>query len=165
MGTHLVKPAPPDEDKRWQRVDATMRRTGQNSHSLIETLHTVQEAFGYLNASALRYVAMSLKVPLSHAYGVATFYHYFSLEAQAKHACTVCTGTSCHIRGSGELFAAARDVLGESGHAKPNPQISLLSERCIGPCALGPVVVYDGKVTATENVEELKQRLGKWIAE
>ena len=165
MGTHLVKPAPPDEDKRWQRVDATMRRTGQNSHSLIETLHTVQEAFGYLNPGALRYVAMSLKVPLSRAYGVATFYHYFLLEPKAKHACTVCTGTSCHIRGSGKLFAAARDVLGESGNAKPNSHISLLSERCIGPCALGPVVVYDGQVSATENVETLTQHLGKWVAE
>ena len=165
MGAHLVKPAPPNEDERWKRVDATMRRTGQNSHSLIETLHTVQQAFGHLNASALRYVAMALKVPLSHAYGVATFYHYFSLEPQAKHVCTVCTGTSCHIRGSGELFAAAQDVLGESGRAQPNSHISLIGDRCIGPCALGPVVVYDGKVTATENVETLKQRLEQWIAE
>lgn len=165
MGTRLVKPAPPNEDQRWNRVDATMRRTGQNSHSLIETLHTVQEAFGYLNASALRYVAMTLKVPFSHVYGVATFYHYFSLEPQARHACTICTGTSCHIRGSGELVAAARGVLEESGHAKANSHVSLLSERCIGPCALGPVVVYDGKITATENVETLEQRLGQWIAE
>jgi bidirectional [NiFe] hydrogenase diaphorase subunit len=165
MGTHLAKPAPPDEDKRWKRVDATMRKTGQSSHSLIETLHTVQEAFGYLKPSALRYVATSLKLPLSRAYGVATFYHYFLLEPKAKHACTVCTGTSCHIRGSSALFAAARDVLGESGNAKSNPHVSLLGERCIGPCALGPVVVYDGQVAAAEDVATLKQRLGKWIAE
>ena len=165
MGTHLAKPASPNEDKRWKLVDATMRRTGQNSHSLIETLHAVQQAFGYLNASALRYVAMSLKVPFSHVYGVATFYHYFSLEPKAKHACTVCSGTSCHIRGSGELFTAAQGVLRESGNANSNSHISLLGERCIGPCALGPVVVYDGQVAAAENVETLNQRLERWIAE
>lgn len=165
MGTHLVKPAPPNQDERWKRVDATMRRTGQNSHSLIETLHTVQDAFGHLNAGALQYVAMSLKVPVSHAYGVATFYHCFSLEPQAKHVCTVCIGTSCHIRGSGELFGAAQNALEESGRAQPDSHISLMGEGCIGPCALGPVVVYDGKVTPTENVATLKQHLAKWIAE
>src|SRR5215467_1269923 len=131
MATHIQKPAPPNQDQRWKLVDATMRRTGQNPHSLIETLHTVQEVFGYLSASALRYVAMSLKVPLSQAYGVATFYHYFVLEPKAKHACTVCTGTSCHIRRSGELFAAAREVLPKSGSAKSNARISLLGERCV----------------------------------
>jgi bidirectional [NiFe] hydrogenase diaphorase subunit len=165
MATYTRKPAPPNQDERWKLVDATMRRTGQNPRSLIESLHTVQEAFGYLSASALRYVAESLKVPLSHAFGVATFYHYFVLEPEAKHACTVCTGTSCHIRGSGELFAAARDVLPKSGNTNPNARISLLGERCIGPCSLGPVVVYDGQVSAAENVETLKQRLQKWMAE
>ena len=69
----FVKPAPPSADKRWKLVDATIRRTGQQSRGLIETLHTVQEAFGYLDEQALRYVAKSLRVPLSRAFGVATF--------------------------------------------------------------------------------------------
>ncbi len=59
----LAKSAPPNEDKRWKLVDATMRRMGQQSRGLIETLHTVQEAFGYLDEQALRYVAASLRVP------------------------------------------------------------------------------------------------------
>jgi bidirectional [NiFe] hydrogenase diaphorase subunit len=54
-------------------VDATTRRHGRQSHALIESLHTVQEAFGYLDLDALRYVAAALRVPLSQIYGVATF--------------------------------------------------------------------------------------------
>jgi bidirectional [NiFe] hydrogenase diaphorase subunit len=73
MATYVVKPAAPNQDKRWKFVDATMRRMGQQSRSLIETLHTVQEAFGYLDEQALRYVAGSLRVPLSRAYGVQLF--------------------------------------------------------------------------------------------
>jgi bidirectional [NiFe] hydrogenase diaphorase subunit len=141
-----------------------MRRTGQDSHSLIETLHAVQEAFGYLDENALRYVAISLKVPFSRVYGVATFYHYFTLGPSGKHACTVCTGTSCHIKGSAVLFAAAKEVLGVQLHkVSPETGISLLSERCIGPCALGPVVVYDGEVKAAENTTALTRRLKEWI--
>ncbi len=58
-----------------------MRRNGHQGHALIETLHTVQEAFGYLEREGLRYVAESLQVPLSQVYGVATFYHFFTHEA------------------------------------------------------------------------------------
>src|SRR5215813_9328356 len=163
--SYIAKPVPPNDDKRWKLADATMRRTGQDSHSLIETLHTVQEAFGYLDETALRYVAMSLRVPLSRAYGVATFYHYFTLRRAGKHACTVCTGTSCHIKGSAGLYATAKEVLGVPGDkASPEACISLMSERCIGPCALGPVVVYDGQVAAAENTRALAQRLKEWIS-
>ena len=79
MTTDFSKPTPPSADKRWRLVDATMRRLGNHSRGLIETLHTVQETFGYLDEEALRYVAISLRVPLSRAYGVATFYHFFTL--------------------------------------------------------------------------------------
>ena len=58
----FAKPAPPNDDKRWRLVDATMRRHGQQSRGLIEALHTVQEAFGYLDDLSLRYVATSLRV-------------------------------------------------------------------------------------------------------
>jgi bidirectional [NiFe] hydrogenase diaphorase subunit len=164
MATYLAKLTPPNQDDRWKLVDATMRRMGQQSRGLIETLHTVQEAFGYLDQQALRYVAESLRVPLSRAYGVATFYHYFTLRPAGKHACTVCTGTSCHIKGSGQLLASAEEVLGiKSGKTTPGGLVSLLSERCIGPCGLGPVVVYDWQVAASESTKALTERLRNWI--
>jgi len=40
-----------------------------------------------------------------------------------------------------------------------------VGERCIGPCALGPVVVYDGEVQAAENTTALAQRLKEWISQ
>jgi bidirectional [NiFe] hydrogenase diaphorase subunit len=142
-----------------------MRRVGQHSRGLIETLHTVQEAFGYLDEEALRYVAVSLRVPLSRAYGVATFYHYFTLKSAGKHACAVCTGTACHIKGSAGLLATAKRELGiEPGNTTPRGEVSLVSERCIGPCGLGPVVVYDGEVVAEETYQALARRLKHWTA-
>jgi len=46
----------------------------------VEALHSAQEAFGYLDTDALTYVGRSLTVPPSTVYGVATFYHYFTLK-------------------------------------------------------------------------------------
>jgi len=163
MGTYVAKPSAPSQDKRWKLVDATMRRVGQHSRGLIETLHTVQEAFGYLDEQALRYVAGSLHVPLSRAYGVATFYHFFTLRPAGKHACAICTGTACHVKGSAKLLATARRELGiDAGNTTAREEVSLLSERCIGPCGLGPVVVYDEEVCAEETVQALTLRLKQW---
>ena len=100
--------SPPSDDKRWRVVDATMRRHGYKPSALIEALHAVQQAFGYLDEPSLRYVAGSLGVPLSRVYGVATFYHYFSMKPQGEHTCVVCTGTACYIKDSPALLRAIR---------------------------------------------------------
>src|SRR5271157_5353504 len=94
------KPPLPSEDKRWRIVNGTMRRHGYARDALIETLHTVQESFGYLDKVSLRFVADSLRVPLSQAYGVATFYHFFTMKPPGEHVCLICMGTACYIIGS-----------------------------------------------------------------
>ena len=108
----FTPPPLPSEDKRWKIVNGTMRKNGFARHALIETLHTVQSSFGYLDDDAIRFVALSLRVPLSQAYGVVTFYHYFSLKPPGKHTVTVCAGTACYIKGADKLIAAAEKQLG-----------------------------------------------------
>ncbi len=91
-----------------------MRRLGNQPHALIEALHTVQESFDYLDADWLRFVATSLRVPVSQAYGVETFYHYFTLKPSGKHTCVVCTGTACYIKGAGKLLSEMENKYGLS---------------------------------------------------
>ncbi|MFN8521451.1 MAG: NAD(P)H-dependent oxidoreductase subunit E, partial [Chloroflexota bacterium] len=76
MSPSPAKPPAPSDDKRWRIVETRMRRLGNRRDALIEALHAAQEAFGYLDDDALRYVSDTLTVPPSTAYGVATFYHY-----------------------------------------------------------------------------------------
>ena len=73
-------PSLPSDDKRWKIVNGTMRRHGYARNALIETLHTAQSSFGYLDETAIRFIALSLHVPLSQAYGVVTFYHHFTMK-------------------------------------------------------------------------------------
>jgi bidirectional [NiFe] hydrogenase diaphorase subunit len=159
----LTRPVPPSADKRWRMVEATMRRMGNQSTGLIETLHTVQETFGYLDLDALRYIAASLRVPLSRAYGVATFYHFFSLKPAGEHTCVVCIGTACYIKGAPQLLDALLQDLGvKPGQTTSDGKVSVLGARCLGSCGLAPAVVYDREVAGKVTPQALRQRVGQW---
>jgi bidirectional [NiFe] hydrogenase diaphorase subunit len=152
----------PSDDKRWRIVDATMRRHGYVGNSVIETLHTVQESFGYLDEPALRFVATSLNLPLSKVYGVATFYHHFTLKPQGKHACVVCLGTACYIKGSGKVLSDLEKKYGiKSGQTTPDGELSILTARCIGSCGIAPVAVLDGGVIGKVSSEQMLSRVAE----
>jgi bidirectional [NiFe] hydrogenase diaphorase subunit len=147
---------PPNDDKRWRIVEGTMRRHGYQSHALIEVLHTVQDCFGYLDDLALRWVARSLRVPYSKVYGVATFYHFFSLKPQGAHTCVVCTGTACYIKRATALLNAVEiNAKIKPGETTDNKQVSLLTARCVGTCGLAPVVVFDGEITGKVSPQQV----------
>jgi bidirectional [NiFe] hydrogenase diaphorase subunit len=124
-----------------------MRRHGYRPNALIETLHTVQEAFGFLDEDGLRYVALSLRAPLSRVYGAATFYHFFTLKPPGEHTCVVCTGTACYIKGASALLDAVAKSFGiKPGETTADGKLSLLTARCLGACGLAPAAVVDGNV-------------------
>lgn len=154
---HYLGAPQPSDDQRWKPVNAAMRRHGHRPDALIEVLHAVQENFGHLDPDALRYVASSLRVPLSRVQGVATFYHFFSLEPRGEHSCIVCTGTACYIKGVPEILDALAARFGiRPGETTPDGRLSLGSARCLGACGQAPIVVFDdellGKVTAGQAV-------------
>jgi bidirectional [NiFe] hydrogenase diaphorase subunit len=151
------------EDHRLRMVNRTMRLYRNESHALIETLHTVQESFGYLEEGVLKYVASTLRVPLSRVYAVATFYHSFTLRPPGEHTCVICLGTACYIGGSGEILGDIREKVGiASGETTPDGQVSLLVARCLGSCGLAPAGVFDGEVAGKLNSVEVLNRIGRW---
>lgn len=154
--------APAAVDKRTKLVEATMRRHGFRGNALIETLHTAQEAYGFLDDDLLRLVAKTLKLPLSKVYGVATFYNLFTLKPAGKHACVVCLGTACYIKGAGRLMDTLHRELGLSaGATTPNGNLSLLTARCFGSCAMAPAAVIDGEMTGKIAPDAMVTRLRK----
>jgi len=162
MTATLPNPPLPSMDKRWRIVDATMRRHGHSGDALIETLHTAQEAFGYLDESGLRWVASTLHVPLSKVYGVATFYHYFTLKPPGKHTCVICMGTACYIKGAASLLEkVGRQYQVEEGQTTEDGKLSMLTARCLGSCGLAPAVVVDGEVLGRVSEGQVLQRLGQ----
>jgi len=160
MPVTQAKPTAPSDDKRWRIFETRMRRLGNRPDALVEALHSVQEAFGFIDDGALRYVSDSLAVPPSTVYGVATFYHYFRLKPQGDHTCVVCTGTACYIDGALDILAAIKTSLELEPHGtSPDGRLSLLTGRCFGSCSLAPAAIVDGEVVGRVETNEFVKRL------
>ena len=137
----------PSGDVRFASLDQTLTRYNYEPTALIQVLHAAQHLFGYLNADVLRYVATALKLPLSQVYGVVTFYHLFTMVPRGKHQILVCTGTSCHVRGSKTILERLELQLGiKQGETTKDNLFSLNCARCIGACALAPAIAVGDDV-------------------
>jgi NADH:ubiquinone oxidoreductase subunit E len=131
--------------------------------ALISILHDIQDRYHYLPENALKKVARRLEMDLPEIYGVATFYKAFSLTPRGKHVVTVCLGTACHVRQGPKILAEVRRVLGiEPGQTTPDRQFSLNAVNCLGVCAIGPVMVLDGKFFGEMSPMKARRILGKF---
>lgn len=137
----------PSGDVRFASLDETILRYNHEPTALIQVLHAAQHLFGFLSADVLRYVAAALKLPLSQVYGVVTFYHLFTMVPRGKHQILVCTGTSCHVRGSKTILERLEQQLGiKEGETTKDNLFSLNCARCIGACALAPAIAIGDDV-------------------
>jgi len=128
-----------------ESVSGIVEKHAGSRGGLIAILQDIQARYGYLPADALKTVAERTGRPLVDIYGVATFYHSFSLKPRGKHVCSVCLGTACHVRG-GQVVAEefARQLKVDAGGTTPDREFTLETVNCLGACALGPIVVADG---------------------
>lgn len=149
------------DDPRLKLVDRAMKRLQHQPDALIEVLHTAQESFGYLRRDLLAYVATQLKLPESQVFGVATFYHSFSLRPKGEHSCIVCTGTACYVKGAGDVLGKLEQVTGiKAGQTTADGKLSLGTARCLGNCSLAPMLTVDdavyGPVTSETAADKLQ---------
>ncbi len=155
-----------DDDNRAKILEATMRRHQHRPDALIEVLHKAQELYGHLAPELLTEIAHRLHLPTSRVYGVATFYHFFSLAPQGRHSCTICLGTACYVRGAATLLAALETATAlQAGHTSADGQLSLLTARCLGACGIAPAVVLDGAVTGHAEIEAIRTQVLAMLAD
>jgi len=137
----------------------TIKNNGTN-HSLISVLEEIQAEYHYLPREAMILVSEQMGVPLSQVYSVATFYNAFSLERRGRHEVCVCVGTACHVRGAQQVLNRLQDRLGiEPGETTPDWEYSLDTVHCLGACALGPIMVVDGRYWGQMNARKVDDLL------
>lgn len=155
----------PSGDNRFKLLDRVVTKHQSRGDALIEVLHAAQGIFGFLDNDLLIYVARGLKLPLSRVYGVATFYHFFSLKPKGAHTFVLCTGTACYVKGAGALQKAVEHRCGvRFGETTPDKQVSLVSARCVGSCGRAPVAVLDNEVAGKLTPETAVGKIDEWLA-
>jgi len=129
-----------------RKIDKTLQQYSYDSTNIIQILQDIHVQYNYLPAKVLKYVSKRLKVPLSKVYSLATFYTAFSLKPRGKHLITVCMGTACYVRGATAILSEfERRLCMKHGETTRDLDYTLETVNCLGCCAIGPIVVYDGK--------------------
>jgi len=118
----------------------------KNRENLIMMMQAIQNHYRYLPRAALDYLSESMDVPITKIYEIATFYASFSLEPKGKHIVSVCTGTACHLKGSGKMVEYITSQKGiEPGQTTADMKLTLETVNCPGACAVAPIIVVDEK--------------------
>lgn len=144
------------------KIDKIIDKYQGDASSLIQVLLEIQRENRWLPNEALKKVSKKLEVPLNQIQHVATFYKAFSLVPRGRHEVQVCLGTACHVRGGPRILDRVEDVLGiQAGQTTTDMEFTLETVNCLGCCALGPVMVvdgkYHGKIAPTKAEEVLKK--------
>ena len=140
------------EDKKAREI---CRARGDKPDELIEILHEMQAALGYLSDAALRTIAQSLNISRAEIHGVVTFYHDFKKEKGAKQTIKICRAEACQAVGANELIAEAETHFKTKLDASA-VAIKLEATYCLGNCALGPAVMIDDQLYGRVDIARLK---------
>ena len=131
--------------------------------ALMPVLQKAQDIYGYLPIEVQTMIAEGMDIPLEKVYGVVTFYAQFSLNPKGKYRISVCLGTACYVKGSGDLFNKFSEVLGiKGGEITPDGKFSLDACRCIGACGLAPVLTVNEDVYGNLTVDDVEGILAKY---
>jgi NADH-quinone oxidoreductase subunit E len=143
-----------------EKVEAILDSYQKNKGSLVSILQDLQAEYNYLPKEVLTQVSQSLDVPLSQVYSVATFFKAFSLKPRGRHLINVCLGTACHVRGAAKVLESIeRELNIKAGGTTEDLRYTLETVNCVGACALGPIVVIDGKYSGQMKTGKVKSLL------
>ncbi len=143
-----------------KEIETILEHYPRHPQHLINLLQDVQAEYSYISSEHLTLICDHVGVPVTQAWSVATFYKSFSLEPRGEHKVKVCLGTTCHLKGGERLVEACERGLGVTrGQSTEDLRLSLDTVKCVGACALAPVVVVDNDYLGEANLVSLKKRL------
>ena len=139
------------------------RTQGHPASYLIAVLHKVQDHYGYLGREHMDAVSALMQIPSAKVTGVASFYHYFTFSPRGKHRISVCLGTACFVKGAGRVLDRLKDLLGiDVGQTTSDKLFSIDVARCVGACALAPVMIVGEKVYAEVKPDQVAKILAEY---
>jgi|GEM_PF-246603 len=156
-----VEPLKEDEKKTLEEI---LTRYNYDPVYILAILQDIQDKMNYIPRPWVEELSVKLKVPKTKIYRIATFFKALSLEPRGKHICTICVGTTCHVRGAPKLIdKVERDYGIKAGETTQDGNLTFETVGCVGACALGPLVVMDGKYHGHMTTDTLGKLLKKTI--
>lgn len=146
-----------------EKVESILDNYQREEGMLVSMLQDIQAEYNYLPREALAQVSQGLDVALSQVYSVATFFKAFSLKPRGRHIINVCLGTACHVRGAVRILEEMeRELDIKPGETTEDFKYTMETVNCVGACALGPIVIIDGKYSGQMKSNKVKPLLGSY---
>ncbi|MEP7259288.1 MAG: NAD(P)H-dependent oxidoreductase subunit E [Flavitalea sp.] len=136
---------------------------GKHKSALLPLLHLAQEEFGgWLDVSAMDYVASLLNIEPIEVYEVATFYSMYNTKPVGRHIFEVCQTGPCMLNGSDQIIDYIKQRLQINvGETTNDGLFTLKTVECLGACGYAPMMQL-GK-TFREHLT--KEKIDQIIAE
>ncbi|GHV11503.1 NADH dehydrogenase subunit E [Clostridia bacterium] len=146
------------------RLDAVIAKYRGVKGSLMPVMQEAQAIYGYLPIEVQNKISEGTGASLAEIYGIATFYSQFTLNPKGTVSISVCLGTACYVKGSGDIIDRISKNIGmKSGETSADGYYSLEATRCIGACGLAPVMVVNDEVYGRlAKLDEVDQILAKY---
>ncbi|MCR5323910.1 MAG: NADH-quinone oxidoreductase subunit NuoE [Lachnospiraceae bacterium] len=162
MGSLKNIPFNDTPEQKAKLMDVIARLKDQRG-ALMPILQQAQEIYGYLPYEVQKTISEELNIPIEEVYGVVTFYSQFSLYPKGKYKISVCLGTACYVKGSGDVYQKLKDILGiDGGQCTPDMKFSLDACRCVGACGLAPVMMINDDVYGRLTPDKVQEILDKY---
>ncbi len=154
----MVAPRSWNADEAREIIDQHRTTPG----AMLPVLHALQDAFGYVDPSAIPVIADVLNVSRAEVHGVITFYHDYRTAPPGKHVLKVCRAEACQSMGCNALVDHLEKSLGvELGGTTKDGAVTLEAVYCLGNCALSPAIMLDGKLHGRVTPTRAERLLGE----
>jgi len=144
-------------------LEEIVRDNGENRNGIISMLQEIQSRENYLSEDNLSYLSDRLDIPLIDLYSIASFYKSFSLTPVGDNVIHVCLGTACHVRGAVPILEEVERRLNiKPDETTPDKKFTIKTVNCLGACALGPIIVVNGKYFGNTSIQKVADVLEKY---
>jgi len=122
------------------KINEIIDKWNKDREYVIEMMQDIQDHDRYISREAIDLIAKATLVPKAVIYHIATFYKAFSLTPRGETVIQVCTGTTCHVKGSTRILNEfERRLEIATGQTTKDDKFTLEAVGCLGCCSLAPV--------------------------
>jgi len=147
----------------YQELEDFINQLPTKEGHLVTVLHKAQHLFGYLPREIQQFVADQMDVSLAKVYGVVSFYTFFTMVPKGKYPISICMGTACYVKQADKIVETFKDLLNvEIGEVTSDGKFSIDVLRCVGACALAPILTVGEKVYAHVTPDQVKEIIAEY---
>ena len=147
-------------ENRIIELKESVARLAHPEEAIVDVMHEVQDAYGYLPDEAVDLVADIVGVSTLRVDGLATFYNLIYRRPVGRKVIHVCDSISCWVVDMENIFEYLKGKLGvELGGTTADGAFTLLPICCLGACHEAPAMMVGDKIYGDLTPEKIDKIL------